>query len=109
MAPFTWKINFSYYISRVSGGFDLPKVLLHSEMGKKKAKKEEIEKVTFYDLLDSLRDVATWSLLERLQGFPKGQLTNDLQGQMHKLMQDLMYFRNVDGSFGEPMTQQTFE
>ena len=67
------------------------------------------EKVTFYDLLDSLRDMATWSLLERLQGFPKGQLTNDLQGQMHKLMQDLMYFRNVDGSFGEPMTQQTFE
>ena len=65
--------------------------------------------VTFYDLLDSLRDVATWSLLERLQGFPKGQLTNDLQGQMHKLMQDLMYFRNVDGSFGEPMTQQTFK
>ena len=84
-------------------------MLLHSEMGKKKAKKEEIEKVTFYDLLDSLRDVATWSLLERLQGFPKGQLTNDLQGQMHKLMQDLMYFRNVDGSFGEPMTQQTFK
>ena len=27
---------------------------------------------------------------------------------MHIVAQDLMYFRNVDGSFGDPLTQQTF-
>ena len=53
--------------------------------------------------------MATWSVLERLQGYPKGHFTNDLKVEMHQLMQDLMYFRNVDGSFGEAMTQQNFQ
>ena len=88
------KINLSF-----AGGFDLPRI--QTENWK--------EKATFYDLLDDLRDMATWSIMERLQDFPQGHFTNDLNDKMHGLMQDLMYFRNVDGSFGEPMTQQTFQ
>ena len=39
---------------------------------------------------------------------PKGQFTSKLIDKMHIVAQDLMYFRNVDGSFGDPLTQQTF-
>lgn len=60
--------------------------------------------------MEVLRDAATLSILERLQNIPKGSLTSSLltADKMHLVAQDLMYFRNVDGSFGEPMTQQSF-
>ena len=63
---------------------------------------------TFHQMLDVLRDAATLSILERLQNVPKGHYTSYLTEKMHLLAQDLIYFRNVDGSFGEPLTRQTF-
>ena len=63
---------------------------------------------TFHQMLDVLRDAATLSILERLQDVPKGHYTSYLMEKMHLLAQDLIYFRNVDGSFGEPLTRQTF-
>ena len=65
-------------------------------------------KGTYHEMLDMLRDAATYSILERLQNVPKGHYTSYLIEKMHLLAQDLIYFRNVDGSFGEPLTQQTF-
>ena len=98
------QINLSF-----AGGFDLPRIQPSSQNINRKGNKKATTTTTFYDLLDSLRDMATWSVLERLQGYPKGHFTNDLKVEMHQLMQDLMYFRNVDGSFGEAMTQQNFQ
>ena len=67
---------------------------------------------SFHQMLDVLRDAATLSILERLQNVPKGHYTSspeeEKEGKMHLLAQDLIYFRNVDGSFGEPLTRQTF-
>lgn len=64
---------------------------------------------TLQGLMEVLRDAATLSILERLQNIPKGSFTSSsLADKMHLVAQDLMYFRNVDGSFGEAMTQQSF-
>ena len=63
---------------------------------------------TFQKLMDRMRDAATLSLLERLQHLPKGQFTSALIDKMHIVAQDLMYFRNVDGSFGDPLAKQTY-
>ena len=65
---------------------------------------------SFHQMLDVLRDAATLSILERLQNVPKGHYTSseEKERKMHLLAQDLIYFRNVDGSFGEPLTRQTF-
>ena len=63
---------------------------------------------SFHQMLDVLRDAATLSILERLQNVPKGHYTSQRKEKMHLLAQDLIYFRNVDGSFGEPLTRQTF-
>jgi hypothetical protein len=57
--------------------------------------------------MDILGDSATLALMERLQGGPKGQLTNGIIDQLHRVTQSLLYFRNVDGSFGEPMAKES--
>jgi len=86
----------------LSDGFNLPLKLDAA------AKDRMAATGTFQRLMDTMRDAATLSLLERLQRLPKGQFTSKLIDKMHIVAQDLMYFRNVDGSFGDPLTQQTF-
>ena len=86
--------------TKFSDGFNLP-LKLGSAF--------DSEVLSFPRLMDRMRDAATLSILERLEaGIPKGRFTDGLIDKMHGLAQDLMYFRNVDGSFGDAMAQQTF-
>ena len=88
----------SLNIFLIPGGFNLP---VNEE-------RDPTLPGSYHALMDALRDTATLSILERLQKIPKGRFTSRLIEKMHLLGQDLMYFRNVDGSFGDSLTQQTF-
>lgn len=57
-------------------------------------------------LMNNLRDTATMSQMERIHRVPKGTYTSPLMHKLHEATQDLLYFRNVDGSFGEPLVKQ---
>ena len=58
---------------------------------------------TFQAVMDTLREAATLSILERLHNVPQGRYTHEFIDKMHWAVQDLMYFRNVDGSFSDPL------
>ncbi len=67
--------------------------------------------------MDKLRDAAGLSQILRLEAAATSNsqrtaASNRLKQEehleiLHRLSQDLMYFRNVDGSFGEPLVQQS--
>ena len=91
--------------------------------------------MTFFELMDAMRDIATsinvWIQNApgyRLEGINRsGAVTkehtkrdvdktldessyslaiNSLERKLHIVVQYLLYFRNIDGSFGEPMVEQ---
>ena len=90
--------------------------------------------LTFSDLMNVLRDAATFvddrlkniyatrgffetersddeSILNEGEGEPETKrnnaITNSLEEKLHQVVQYLIYFRNTDGSFGEPMVEQS--
>ena len=89
---------------------------------------------TFNDLMNVLRDAATFvdnrlkksyaskrffetersddeSILNEGEGESETKrnnaITNSLEEKLHQVVQYLIYFRNTDGSFGEPMVEQS--
>ena len=89
---------------------------------------------TFNDLMNVLRDAATLvdnrlkksyaskrffetersddeSILNEGEGESETKrnnaITNSLEEKLHQVVQYLIYFRNTDGSFGEPMVEQS--
>ena len=89
---------------------------------------------TFSDLMNVLRDAATFvdnrlkkiyasrgffetersndeSILNEGEGESETKrnnaITNSLEEKLHQVVQYLIYFRNTDGSFGEPMVEQS--
>ena len=90
--------------------------------------------LTFYDIMNVLRDAATLvnnrlkrnysskgsnketksnkeSALNKGEGGYKTKrsnaITDSLEEKLHQVVQYLIYFRNTDGSFGEPMVEQS--
>lgn len=89
---------------------------------------------TFSDIMNVLRDAATFvdnrlkkiyasrrvfetersddeTILNEGEGESKTKrnnaITNSLEEKLHQVVQYLIYFRNTDGSFGEPMVEQS--
>lgn len=89
--------------------------------------------LTFYDLMNVLRDTATVVNYRLKKGYSgrssietrrrdeesivnegrgnyetkrNNAITNSLEKKLHQVVQYLIYFRNTDGSFGEPMVEQ---
>ena len=123
---FNW--HFNSYKKSISDGLQLPMTGILDEF-------ENIPEkpFTFYDLMNVIRDIATLvnnrlkksysdkSSIEREKSDKesienKGEgdsktkrnnaITNSLEEKLHQLVQYLIYFRNTDGSFGEPIVEQ---
>ena len=123
---FNWYFN-SYKIS-ISDGLQLPMTGILDEF-------ENIPEkpFTFNELMNVIRDIATLvnnrlkksysdkisiereksdkeSIENKGEGDSKTKrnnaITNSLEEKLHQLVQYLIYFRNTDGSFGEPIVEQ---
>ena len=57
-------------------------------------------------VMEVLRDATTNVLMKRLKRSQLNQ-EEELVSKLHLAIQDLLYFRNVDGSFGEPLVTES--